>query len=224
MPKPDFGRFSGMFGLIRSSPPGAAEAFRSWQQAILAPYGLSFSQPMPRSGSLSDGLRELLPLTMPGMLRVLFWSVNRDWTVYFDNSGAGTEAATVMPVLSGRLEVDAVRVGMSEDIRDSSTGQIMCYPATIFEYYTLGTARRTVFATNDGGKWKFDAIGDPFPFEDLQRYGAKTVRDRFTQDMLLLYLGKLGISLDEIPDGNGPYGPGYVMHKLGKLPFKPKEY
>jgi len=150
------------------------------------------------------------------MLRVLFWSVNRDWTVYFDNSGGGTEAVTVMPVLSGRLGVDAVRVGLSEEMRDSSTGQILCY--------SLGTERRAVFAANDGGKWKFDSIGDPFPFEDLQRYGAETVRDRFTRDMLLLYLGELGISLDEIPDGNGPYCPGYFMPKLGKLPFKPKEY
>jgi hypothetical protein len=222
--KPEFGRFSHTFGLVRSSPERAAHAFQTWQQPILVPHGLSFSKPEPQSGLLDDALRQLLPLTMPGMLRVLFWPVDRDWTVYFDNSGIGTEAATVMPVLSERLKVDAIRVGMSDEVRDSSTGQIVRYAATIFEYYSLGAARRVVFAANDGGRWKFDATGEPFLFEDLQQYTAKAIRDRFTQDMLRLYLGELGISLDDVPIATTQHGPGYAMHKLGKLPFKPKEY
>ena len=80
---------------------------RRWTGYVPFAYVLSFSGPAPLVGLLGDALAGLLPLTMPGMLRVMFWPVADDWTIYFDNSGLGTEAATVMPVLSQRLAVDA---------------------------------------------------------------------------------------------------------------------
>ncbi len=157
------------------------------------------------------------------MLRVLFWPVDQHWTIYFDNSGLGTDADAVMPVLSQRLAVDAVRVVMSQDLRDSSTGQIQSYPATIFEYYRAGLEQRHVYAANDGGKWRFGAAGDPFPFEDLQRYGTQPLRNRFTHEMLLAYLNALGISLDGVSEAAHKYGPGYTMRKLGRLPLNLRE-
>jgi hypothetical protein len=107
-------------------------------------------------------------------------------------------------------------------VRDSSTKRILSYPATIFEYYTKGTPRRVVYASNDGGRWKFGAIGTPFAFEDLDRYDEKVVRNRFTQDVLLTYLSALGLSLGNASSATQER-PGYGMRKLGRLPFIPKE-
>jgi hypothetical protein len=68
------------------------------------------------------------------------------------------------------------------------------YGSTILETYAEdGSTRRTIFAANDGGNWKFDQIGTPYTFEDPALYRKKKIRDRFTPEVLKAYLEKLGI-------------------------------
>jgi hypothetical protein len=69
------------------------------------------------------------------------------------------------------------------------------YPATIWEVYApplLGGGalghRRCVSAMNDGGRWIFEASGEPYPFEDLAKYELRRKQDRFTREMLIRYL------------------------------------
>lgn len=54
-------------------------------------------------------------------------------------------------------------------------------------------AIRVIYAMNDGGPWEFGQFGEPLPFEDVERYQARRVRDRFTMEMLRDYLQELGI-------------------------------
>ena len=81
---------------------------------------------------------------------------------------------------------------------------------------------RVLAAMNDGGRWVFEASGEPFPFEKLEHYQARRVRDRFTFDMLKDYLHHLGLSpFDEhfyLPEGESAWlvektGPVYPHHK-----------
>jgi hypothetical protein len=51
---------------------------------------------------------------------------------------------------------------------------------------------RTISLVNDDG-WSFDQSGTPLPFEELGKYSAKKVRDRFTFSMLETYLVHLGL-------------------------------
>ncbi len=41
---------------------------------------------------------------------------------------------------------------------------------------------------NDGGCWIFEVSGEPYPFEELDKYELRRKRDRFTREMLTRYL------------------------------------
>jgi hypothetical protein len=76
---------------------------------------------------------------------------------------------------------------------------------------------RSLGAVNDGGRWVFEASGEPFPFEKPERYQARRVRDRFTFDMLKEYLHHLGLSPFEesfyLPEGQ----PAWLVEKTGPV-------
>ncbi len=83
---------------------------------------------------------------------------------------------------------------------------------------------RSMGALNDGGRWVFDQFGEPFPFEKVEQYQSRRVRDRFTFDMLKEYLGHLGLSPFEenfyLPEG----APAWVVEKTGPLVHPRQEY
>lgn len=60
--------------------------------------------------------------------------------------------------------------------------------------------RRVVAARSNDGRWSFDNDGEPFPFEELDRYSARRIRDRFTPEMLERYLLALGVPMLESAD------------------------
>ena len=72
------------------------------------------------------------------------------------------------------------------------------YGATVFEVYGgskawLAGVERSVKLLNDGGKWRFIQDGPPLPFEDLDAYKARRVKDRFRVALLDKYLGQMGL-------------------------------
>jgi hypothetical protein len=83
---------------------------------------------------------------------------------------------------------------------------------------------RVVSASNDGGPWVFDQVGEPFPFEQVERYQERRVRDRFTFDMLKDYLRHLGLSPFEedfyLPEG----APAWLVEKTGTFTPKQRDY
>ena len=51
--------------------------------------------------------------------------------------------------------------------------------------------RHIMLSDQDG--WEFDNYGEPFPFEDVERYRERFARNRFTPEMLDKYLKEFGI-------------------------------
>ncbi|MBN1204748.1 MAG: hypothetical protein JXB05_07470 [Myxococcaceae bacterium] len=86
------------------------------------------------------------------------------------------------------------------------------------------TTVRALAAANDGGRWVFEQFGEPFPFEKVEQYQARKVRDRFTFEMLKDYLRHLGLSPFEedfyLPEG----APAWLVEKTGPLVRARKEY
>jgi hypothetical protein len=76
------------------------------------------------------------------------------------------------------------------------------FGAVILEVYDEKSAqdplrgRRSIYAADDGGRWVFDQVGEPFPFEDLEAYTRRRIRDRFTPAMMGDYLRGLGVDVD----------------------------
>jgi hypothetical protein len=51
---------------------------------------------------------------------------------------------------------------------------------------------------NDGRRWIFEEVGEPFDFEEVERYGLRRKRDQFTPEVLDAYCCALGMRpLDE---------------------------
>lgn len=209
-------------GLVKVESKVALEAYLNWQRPILEQHGMGL-EVTPIGSGLEAIIKSLLPLTAPIATRFAFVSTASPWSAYFDNSRTGTNAATTMPVLAARLGCEAIRVVMvppPPSPKSGSTG--FRYEATILECYSAnGGTRRSLFAANDGGKWKFGQSGEPYPFEEIEAYSAQRKSDRFTPEMLGRYLGHLGVQ----PFDESWYrSPAWKVQKAGKLPASLREY
>ena len=50
-------------------------------------------------------------------------------------------------------------------------------------------------ATYQDSRWEFETWGERFPFEEIERYTAKRIKDRLTPDMISRYCSHFGIDL-----------------------------
>lgn len=211
-----FGTFRNSFGLIKGRCQAVAQEFQDWQNKFLLQHGFQVSE-TALSGLISGALKNLLPRTAPISTCYLFWPLNEEWTLYFDNGRLGTDASPTS-VLASRLHTDGIRICLADELVDADTGLVLQYGATVFEYFEGGEARRFICAANDGGKWVFNQGGTPFHFESTETYKSRLVRDRFPAPILLRYLIELNVSLDEDIEPTDKYGPGRLITKTGKMP------
>jgi hypothetical protein len=69
---------------------------------------------------------------------------------------------------------------------------------------------RTITSYAQDGRWTWHDSGDPQPFEDLDRYKARRIRDRLDRALLVRYLESLGIR----PDDPSFFGEGVVVTQV----------
>ncbi|WP_375768466.1 hypothetical protein NR798_43435 [Archangium gephyra] len=203
----------------------AARAFAAWQAGLMAPRGIAV-EVRPVSGSLEQALSALLPLTTPEARRDLFIPTRSPWTAYVENGWAGTDAASPMRYMARALGCRGLRVVAVPHTYRKGEGR---YGAVMLDVYGPHQTDwlnyvRALGASNDGGRWVFDQTGEPFPFEKLEQYQARRVRDRFTFDMLKDYLRHLGLSPFEedfyLPQG----APAWLVEKSGTFVPAQTEY
>jgi hypothetical protein len=173
-------------GLVQADSRTAAGAFSTWLNEILEPAGIRMESREVR-GDLSTILPNLLPIDSP-LTKSLFIPSKGTWTVLFENGPFGADAGHVH-VLAERLKSAAMSI-VAMPVSNPNN----YYGAVIWEVCNGdGTFRRTLYAMDDGGRWDFYSAGDPFEFEDLARYSATRIRDRFTIQMLEEYLAHMEI-------------------------------
>lgn len=167
-------------GLLEADEETVVDAFVKWRASL----GQS-PERKPIQGGFTAGLQALLPLTDRDRRRWTFFRVG-SWTAFFDNGARGTDAGPVTSFLARRLRCRGLRAASSPDGPDT-------YAATILELYGAHETEflnyeRTISVVNDGGRWRFDQSGNPLPFEDVEAYGKRRIKDRFTHSMLAQYL------------------------------------
>lgn len=217
-----FGTFRNSFGLVKGRCEAVAQGFQEWQNEFLSQHGFHLSEDV-WSGTVSDALNRVLPRTTPISTRYLFWPLNEEWTLYFDNGRLGTDASPPS-VLASRLHTDGMRISLADELVEPGTGRVLQYGSTVFEYFESGEARRFIYAANDGGKWVFNQGGTPFRFENAETYKSRLVRDRFSAPILLRYLKALNASLDGRIESPDQYGPGRLITKTGQMPRNYAEF
>ncbi|HVA92603.1 MAG TPA: hypothetical protein VNL71_22505 [Chloroflexota bacterium] len=121
------------------------------------------------------------------------------WTAYFDNGHLGTDVFPVISLFAQQLQCRGMHVVAVQDtMKRRTAGVEKRYGAMILEVYGPHQTEwlnfiRAIVAMNDGGRWTFDEVGQPFPFEEVDRYASPRIRDRFTFDMLERYVRELGL-------------------------------
>lgn len=188
---------SNEIGFLKCPARHAADNFISWQRDIHKARGVSL-EVREVVGHLRDCLRLLLPLTSVERRRYIFIPLlESPWCAYFDNGHQGGDPASAVSFLAERISCEGLRasyVPHSIDV-DPRGG---AYGAVIFELYgttpnPVLNVERTIYVAHNGSKWEFGQSGAPLPFEDMSAYRSKRVRDRFTPELLIQYLDRLGI-------------------------------
>lgn len=207
----------------------AADAFQEWQHSIQSARAVRLNS-REVVGDLPARITNLLPLTSVERRRFLFTPTESKWTAYLDSGWQGADISAVS-YLSRRMGCRAVRaVSVPHTIRKTPTGERGRYGGTILELYSAETSgssplniQRSISAVNDGGRWRFDANGEPLDFERPESYKARQIRDRFTPEMLDEYLRHFGIQFF-FPGFYNVAQPGFLISKEGPSAPGLKEY
>lgn len=217
-------------GFLECPALTAADAFQEWQRPIQSARGVRLNR-HELVGDFPTKLESLLPLTSHEARRFLFLPTKGGWTAYFDNGWRGTDVFSTVSHLCTTIRCRGIRgVSVPHTVKKIGGREVGRSGATMFSLYLPDSTScsflnicRSVSAAYDG-RWMFDVYGEPpLEFEQLERYNARQIRDRFTPDMLDEYLRHFGIrffSADfyEVPQ------PAYLITKEGPCAAGMKEY
>lgn len=143
-------------------------------------------------GSPEDLFAHLEPLSMV-MDRTLLVANGKNWTSYFANGLLGSDVFLPVSRIAAAGGCTGLRIAKAPQ-------------ATVFEAYENPERggdcinyRRSIYVAREG-RWKFGSSGEPYAFEDVSRYEAKRVRDRFTPEHLDGLLAALGAPSGPLPE------------------------
>jgi hypothetical protein len=159
----------------------------------------------PVSGCLPKMLDGLLPLASPSD-KILVAS-HGDWATYIQN---GFRVVDVDPYsqpgyMAERLRALTVTVVLVEDEPGGQPGSIQ-FEMKDFRNGRENLKMRYVLAHKES-RWEFESKGEPFPFEDVEQYKARRIKDRLTVGMVEKYCLNFGIHLFD-PEY---YRDGYII-------------
>src|SRR4051812_46095081 len=127
----------------------------------------------PVSGTLEQALSSLLPLTDGETQRHLFIPTRSAWTAYVSNQCTGTDAASPLSYMARWLSIRCLRVVAVPHTLRGDQGR---YGGVMLDMFgpkqpgKLNNYVRALEVANDGGHWVFEQSGEPFPFEQVERY------------------------------------------------------
>jgi hypothetical protein len=175
-------------GFFEGECPVVVRNFLEWQEQIKkANRFIEGISSRACTGGLEQVLSSLLPLKKISATRYLFVPAANGWTAFFDNGYRGTDP-TAIAHLPQRLRSRSVWVVASphQPIR-SLILEVYGHEKT--EWLNL---IRRIRLEDDYGRWQFEQLGSPLPFEQTERYHMKRKTDRFDLPLLKQYLDALG--------------------------------
>jgi hypothetical protein len=152
------------------------------------------------SCSLSDSLHLLEPLTTI-RTRQLLLSTKSEWTAYFENRIVGGDAVSVVAHLSQQLGCKGLAISCIPNTLSESEGRGRgTYGAVSFELFSETATdflnyERSIAEINDAVKWRFVATGKVQPYERTDMYKKRSIRERFTCNLLEEYCLAIGVDV-----------------------------
>lgn len=157
------------------------------------------------SGTLANKLDGLLPLTTVRSSKTLVSATRSGWVAYIPNSYRGGDVHAEPDFLAKTLRVRSLSVVLTEDVPRGQPGSLQ---------FVLRDGRGDDMTTRSitvhkESRWEFSEFGERMPFEEIENYNAKKIKDRLTIEMIERYCGHFGI---ELFDTSFYSGDGYIIH------------
>jgi hypothetical protein len=171
-------------GFLEADFSRVVEADQRWRASLGGYAG------HPISGALPTSLDALLPLTGP-LTRYVWVQASAGWTAYFDNFVAGSDPFGPVSYLAQQMRCRGVTIGCR--VGTGKRGAAVSFKLYGWEPTQWLNMVRAVAAVQDEGRWEWTAAGVVQPFEEVERYRQRRIRDRLTDEMLVRYGGALGI-------------------------------
>lgn len=172
-------------GLLRRSARDCAEALLAWRSAT-PPDGAAL-RALEKS-TVREQILAVCPLVERGVSREVIIPITADWSAYFGNWWRGTDLSSVIPVLSHRLACLGLAVTCVPDVTRAPHKR---YGARIVEVYCASnSSTRSIWVSNDGGRWVSGATGDPLAEEDPSWMTPRSPKDRFTEGDLRRFVSR----------------------------------
>ena len=185
-------------------PDAAARAFVAMQVAEGRP---CVSLPCPPE-DVPVSLTRLESLSFLGQRHLFIPTATPGWMAYLNNYALGTNASSVLPGLAQTLRCRAVLI---EAVPLGTNGEASeALGLTVLDPEGSGW-RRSVGLRNTEGFWRFWQLGEPFAFEEVDRYRLRRRRRRFDLPMLTTYAS----ALDLHPFQTGFYQSGGLLVTCG---------
>jgi hypothetical protein len=168
-----------------------AKAFLAWRQEINTLFEFDWQEGVkPVKGNLAKKLDALLPLAAGPQTKHLISSTQSKWTVYIPNGAGGGDVHSPTRHMTRILGLRSVTVVLTADEagRPGST------------QFTVQDAREgelqvRAVAAHKESKWEFHEHGTRLPFEQVEKYASRRIKDRLTPELVEQYCGHLGIEL-----------------------------
>jgi hypothetical protein len=184
-------------GFVDAPSARVSDQLMTWMAETKGALGIDATTRIIR-GSLDEVLHTLLPLRIGEPNRFLLLPTRSSQTCYLDNGYRGTDSAAIAYLAKALGCRTAWIVAVPNTLRRVGKQWQGRQGTLVLEVYGPHQTEwvntvRAIRLVNDAGSWEFDAVGDPYPFEEGNRYLDKKVSDRFTLDMLKRYSAELGL-------------------------------
>lgn len=180
--------FTGNIGFVRATLDEAVEIRLTRTHPRWGATEIPLADP-----AVPEALLSLLPHVLGGHDRELLVDCG-EWVAVFAN-GDGPSGRSSAEHVAGWLETESVAVWAVPQVNGNGLpGRMgvleMSWWKALPEHRFTS---RVVHVSNQGSRWEFVEVGEPLPFEDVDRYRVRPTRNRLSSDLLADYLGHLGI-------------------------------
>lgn len=169
-------------GFIGSPFDAVVSSVVRWRQ------GLGQTVTLRTVPSLDDAVMSLVPCVHPWKREA--FADGGSWTAYINE---GSDPVPVTGHISAQLHAQAVVATCAVNPPHASTQFELLGPTGEPPLLYV----RTVSAHCEDGRWRWYEHGEVQPFEQVERYQVRRVRDRLNRGLLIEYLSALGIEADD---------------------------
>lgn len=117
---------------------------------------------------------------------------NRNWSYYFDNDRINGLPHSLMFSLAERLRAQVIGVTVMDESKRDRPGVPFWVGFCWYDGRSETVVSRSIMVTKDCGRWSFQASGSPLPAENVEAYGRRRIKERFTKNDILRILRALG--------------------------------